>query len=385
MSRILVVDDEPELREFVAMSLELNEYETVEAENGKKALEILQKEDFDCIVSDVEMPEMTGPEFLKNFRETNKVIPVIMLTGVKALNTVVEVMKLGAQDYLVKPINIDELLIAVRKSIEFKRLKDQNIMLQKENERYQHHLEDMVEKRSIQLKDALFGSLIIIASAIEAKDEYTKGHSNRVRLISLDIGTLMGLENKELQILEYGAMMHDVGKIGVKDAILHKNKSLTEEEFDSIMSHPAIGASIVKNISFFEPMIDCIEFHHEKFGGEGYPMGLIGEQIPILARIVAVADTYDAITTTRPYRKEKTSSEAVQVLIEGKGTQFDPRIVDIFVNNKLYEKDYILKDKIESEAGSIKPSTIILDDEKSFDHIIKPQKNKAGQNIYDEM
>jgi response regulator RpfG family c-di-GMP phosphodiesterase len=385
MSRILVVDDEPELREFVAMSLELNEYETVEAENGKKALEILQKEDFDCIVSDVEMPEMTGPEFLKNFRETNKVIPVIMLTGVKALNTVVEVMKLGAQDYLVKPINIDELLIAVRKSIEFKRLKDQNIMLQKENERYQHHLEDMVEKRSIQLKDALFGSLIIIASAIEAKDEYTKGHSNRVRLISLDIGTLMGLENKELQILEYGAMMHDVGKIGVKDAILHKNKSLTEEEFDSIMSHPAIGASIVKNISFFEPMIDCIEFHHEKFGGEGYPMGLIGEQIPILARIVAVADTYDAITTTRPYRKEKTSNEAVQVLIEGKGTQFDPRIVDIFVNNKLYEKDYILKDKIESEAGSIKPSTIILDDEKSFDHIIKPQKNKAGQNIYDEM
>jgi len=120
MSRILVVDDEPELREFVAMSLELNEYETVEAENGKKALEILKSEDFDCIVSDVEMPEMTGPEFLKKFREINKVIPVIMLTGVKALNTVVEVMKLGAQDYLVKPINIDELLIAVRKSIEFK-------------------------------------------------------------------------------------------------------------------------------------------------------------------------------------------------------------------------------------------------------------------------
>lgn len=385
MSRILVVDDEPELREFVAMSLELNEYETVEAENGKRALEILKLEDFDCIVSDVEMPEMTGPEFLKNFRETNKVIPVIMLTGVKALNTVVEVMKLGAQDYLVKPINIDELLIAVRKSIEFKRLKDQNIMLQKENERYQHHLEDMVEKRSIQLKDALFGSLIIIASAIEAKDEYTKGHSNRVRLISLDIGTLMGLGNKELQILEYGAMMHDVGKIGVKDAILQKNKSLTEEEFDSIMSHPAIGASIVKNISFFEPMIDCIEYHHEKFGGEGYPKGLKGEQIPLLARIVAVADTYDAITTTRPYRVEKTSLEAVNVLLEGKGVQFDPFIVDIFVNNKLYEKDYIQKDKIESEAGAIKPSTIILDDEKAFVHIIKPKKDNLKPYIYDEM
>jgi putative two-component system response regulator len=220
MPRILVVDDEPELREFVSMSLELNNFDTVEAENGKKALELLQNEDFDCVVSDVEMPEMTGPEFLKNFREINKIVPVIMLTGVKALNTVVEVMKLGAQDYLVKPINVDELLIAVRKSLEFKKLKEQNILLRKENERYQQHLEEMVEKRSVQLKDALFGSLIIIASAIEAKDEYTKGHSNRVRLISLDIGRNMGLENKELQILEYGAMMHDVGKIGVKDAIL---------------------------------------------------------------------------------------------------------------------------------------------------------------------
>jgi len=385
MSRILVVDDEPELREFVAMSLELNEYETVEAENGRKALEILTREDFDCIVSDVEMPEMTGPEFLKKFREINKVIPVIMLTGVKALNTVVEVMKLGAQDYLVKPINIDELLIAVRKSIEFKRLKDQNIRLQKENERYQHHLEDMVEKRSIQLKDALFGSLIIIASAIEAKDEYTKGHSNRVRLISLDIGKLMNLDNKELQVLEYGAMMHDVGKIGVKDAILQKNKSLTEEEFDSIMSHPAVGANIVKNISFFGPMADCIKYHHEKFGGGGYPDGIKGERIPLLARIVAVADTYDAITTTRPYRKEKTSIEAVQVLLEGRGTQFDPYIVDVFVNNRLYEKDYISKDKTESEAGMIKPSTIILDDEKSFDEIRKPKKNNGEPYIYDEM
>jgi putative two-component system response regulator len=385
MPRILVVDDEPELREFVAMSLELNNFETVEAENGKKALEMLKNEDFDCVVSDVEMPEMTGPEFLKNFREINKIIPVIMLTGVKALNTVVEVMKLGAQDYLVKPINVEELLISVRKSIEFKRLKEQNILLQKENERYQQHLEDMVEKRSVQLKDALFGSLIIIASAIEAKDEYTKGHSNRVRLISLDIGRHMNLDNKQLQILEYGAMMHDVGKIGVKDAILHKNKSLTEEEFDSIMSHPAIGAKIVQNISFFNPMVDCIKYHHEYFNGEGYPEGLKGEAIPLLSRIVAVADTYDAVTTTRPYRKEKTNMEAVQVLIAGKGTQFDPFVVDVFVDNRIYERDYLLKDKIESEAGMIKPSTIILDDDAFVPSIKRTAEKTHSGNALDEM
>jgi putative two-component system response regulator len=385
MPRILVVDDEPELREFVAMSLELNNFETVEAENGKKALEMLKNEDFDCVISDVEMPEMTGPEFLKKFREINKIIPVIMLTGVKALNTVVEVMKLGAQDYLVKPINVEELLISVRKSIEFKRLKEQNILLQKENERYQQHLEDMVEKRSVQLKDALFGSLIIIASAIEAKDEYTKGHSNRVRLISLDIGRHMNLDNKQLQILEYGAMMHDVGKIGVKDAILHKNKSLTEEEFDSIMSHPAIGAKIVQNISFFNPMVDCIKYHHEYFNGEGYPEGLKGEAIPLLSRIVAVADTYDAVTTTRPYRKEKTNMEAVQVLIAGKGTQFDPFVVDVFVDNRIYERDYLLKDKIESEAGMIKPSTIILDDDAFVPSIKRTAEKTHSGNALDEM
>ena len=383
MPKILVVDDEQDLREFVVMSLELNDFDTVEAENGRKALEILENNDFDCIVSDVEMPEMTGPEFLKKFRELNKVIPVIMLTGVKALSTVVEVMKLGAQDYLVKPINVDELLISVRKSIEFKKLKEQNIRLLKENERYQQHLEDMVEKRSVQLKDALFGSLIIIAAAIEAKDEYTKGHSNRVRLISIDIGKLMGLDNKHLQILEYGAMMHDVGKIGVKDAILNKNKSLTEEEFDSIMSHPTVGSNIVKNISFFEPMIDCIRYHHESYGGDGYPEGLKGDQIPLLARIVAVADTYDAITTTRPYRKEKSYIEAVEVLVNGKGTQFDPEVVDVFVENKLYEKDYKTIDKREVEEGSIKPSTIILDDENLDPKNSKPER--VEPSFYNEI
>ena len=386
MAKILVIDDEPELREFVVMSLELNNFDTVEADNGKKALSILEDEDFDCIVSDVEMPQMTGPEFLKNFRGINEITPIIMLTGVKDLNTVVDVMKAGAQDYLVKPINVDELLISVRKCIEFKKLKEQNIALQKENERYQQHLEEMVEKRSVQLKDALFGSLIIIASSIEAKDEYTKGHSNRVRLISIDIGKLMGLDNKELQILEYGAMMHDVGKIGVRDAILNKNKSLTEEEFDSIMSHPAIGANIVKNISFFNPMIDCIKYHHEKYNGKGYPEGLKGDQIPLLARIVAVADAYDAITTTRPYRKEKTSLEALEVLLEGKGSQFDPDIVDVFTNNRLYEKNYIQIDKAEAEAGNIKPSTIILDDESPFDLFQNDKNDNTSEPyLYDEI
>ncbi|MCK5760119.1 MAG: response regulator [Candidatus Delongbacteria bacterium] len=379
MPKILVIDDEEELREFVSMSLELNDYDTVQAENGIDALEKIDNDNFDCIVSDVEMPKMTGPEFLKAFREKNTIIPVIMLTGVKNLNTVIEVMKLGAQDYLVKPINVDELLISVEKSIEFKRLKEENIKLLKENKKYQKHLEEMVERRTFQLKDAIFGSLIIIASAIEARDPYTKGHSNRVRLISHDLGTCMDLREKDINTLDYGAMMHDVGKIGVSDNILHKNKSLTDDEFDQIMSHPTIGAKIVEGITFFEPMIDCIKYHHERFDGKGYPGELQGKNIPLFARIIAIADTYDAITTTRPYRKAMSSDDAIDIMVAGRGTQFDPEILDIFIKNKIYEKDYIFKDRDINE--NINPSRIVLDDEKIFELFNKP-KSFTDSDIY---
>ena len=380
MPKILVIDDEEELREFVSMSLELNDYDTVQAENGVDALEKIGNDSFDCVISDVEMPHMTGPEFLKAFREKNTIIPVIMLTGVKNLQTVIEVMKLGAQDYLVKPINVDELLISVEKSIEFKRLKEENIKLLKENKKYQKHLEEMVGKRTFQLKNAIFGSLIIIASAIEARDPYTKGHSNRVRLISHDIGTCMNLSEKDINTLDYGAMMHDVGKIGVSDNILHKNKSLTEDEFDQIMSHPVIGANIVEGITFFEPMIDCIKYHHERYDGKGYPGEFKGDDIPLFARIIAIADTYDAITTTRPYRKAMSSEDAIDIMVAGRGTQFDPEILDIFIKNKIYEKDYIFKDRDINE--NINPSRIVLDDEKIFELFNKP-KSFTDSDIYE--
>jgi DNA-binding NtrC family response regulator len=168
--RILIADDEKNMRWVLREALEPVGYDVAEASEGKEALSAIAEQEPDLLVLDHRMPAPDGMEVLRRLRGKGYRFPVIMLTGVKALNTVVEVMKAGAQDYLVKPINVDELLISVRKSIEFKRLKEQNILLQKENERYQQHLEDMVEKRSVQLKDALFGSLIIIASAIEAKD-----------------------------------------------------------------------------------------------------------------------------------------------------------------------------------------------------------------------
>ncbi len=337
---ILVIDDEEDMREFVAMCLEDFGYGVTMAVDGADAIVKLNSKDFDLVVSDIEMPKMTGLDLLKLIKKDNGLISVIMLTGVKKVTTAIEVLKLGADDYLIKPIKVEELKLSVEKSIFIKKLKEQNFNLIKENEKYQVQLEKMVEKRTEQLEDAIFSSLTIVASAIEAKDPYTRGHSNRVRLISLDIAKNLGLNEHQLNILEYGAMLHDVGKIGIRDDVLLKKGKLDSAEYEHIMSHPYVGSKIIENIKYYAPMIDCVKYHHEKFDGTGYPDNLKGEKIPLLARIIAVADTYDAMTTTRPYRKALSKEKALTILAEIKFSQLDPKLVDIFIENNLYESDY---------------------------------------------
>ncbi len=338
--QILVIDDDENIRELVSFALEYNGFNVDTAANGEEAIELVEQNKYDCIISDIEMPKISGLELLKQLRELKKVTPVIMLTGVRNVAIAVEVMKLGAQDYLVKPIDRDSLLLSVNKSIEYKKLLDQNARLKEENLKYQHTLEEMVTKRTSQLEEAIFGSLLILVSAIEAKDAYTKGHSNRVRLISVDLAKLMNISEEEVSLLEYGSMLHDIGKIGIEDNILLKSGELTKEEYCRIQDHPTIGAEIVEKISFYKPMVEMIRHHHERYDGKGYPDNLKGEKIPLLARIIAVADTYDAMTSTRPYRAGMEKLKAVSILKEIKGSQLDPKIVDVFCENKLYENDY---------------------------------------------
>lgn len=350
-NRILIIDDEKYVRDFVCESLELYDYQVDQAENGRIALDMMKGNEYSCVISDIKMPVITGLEFLRECRKTDKDTPIIMLTGVKELQTVITVMKLGAQDYLTKPFDVDELVFIVEKSIEYKRLREQNKKLIRENEKYQKHLEEMVVKRTAQLEEAVFGSLVILASTIEAKDPYTKGHSNRVRLISIEIARKMGLSEKEIDILEYGAMLHDVGKIGVRDDILQKKGKLTDEEFDHIKSHPTVGAKIVEDISYYKPMIACIKHHHEKYDGTGYPDSLKGREIPLLARIIATADTYDAMTSTRPYREGLSKEKSISILKEIRGIQLDPNIVDVFINHRIYEIDF---DEVKSDVSNEK-------------------------------
>ena len=272
---ILVIDDEEDMREFVAMCLEDFGYNVTKASDGADGIIQLNSNKFDLIISDIEMPKITGLDLLKLIKKENNSVSVIMLTGVKKVTTAIEVLKLGAEDYLIKPIKVEELKLSVEKSIYIRKLKEQNINLIKENEKYQVQLENMVEKRTEQLEDAIFSSLTIVASAIEAKDPYTRGHSNRVRLISLDIAKTLGLSDDELSILEYGAMLHDVGKIGIRDEVLLKKGKLDNSEYEHIMSHPYVGSRIIENINYYAPMIDCVKYHHEKYDGTGYPNKIV--------------------------------------------------------------------------------------------------------------
>ncbi|MBN1969955.1 MAG: response regulator [Candidatus Delongbacteria bacterium] len=340
MAKILVVDDDKDLRETLVQFLEIFDHSVDQAINGKNALEIFKENKYDCIISDIQMPVMNGIEFLENLKKIDKIVPVILLTGVKDLSIAIDSMKLGAHDYLVKPFELDVMKGSIAKALYIRDLKLSNIKLAEENRIYQKNLESLIHKRTIQLEEAVYGSLAILAQSVELKDPYTRGHSERVRAISMDIGRELGLPSTELDILSYGSILHDIGKIGIKDDVLLKEGKLTQEEYNYIMSHPQIGADLVKEIKFFEPVIGCIRFHHEKYNGEGYPQGLKGEDIPLLARIISVADTFDAMTSTRPYRKALSIEKAVSILIDLKNSQLDGYIVDIFVDRKIYLNNY---------------------------------------------
>ncbi|PID29069.1 MAG: hypothetical protein CR982_03760 [Candidatus Cloacimonadota bacterium] len=340
MKKILIVDDDPKMRENLSLILEIENYIIDQACDGEEGIKKAMANDYDCIICDIEMPKTTGVDLLRKIRKENDIVPIVMLTGVKKLDTAVLAMKLGAQDYLVKPFEISKLKLSLKNALELKSLRVQNKILLEENKRYQKNLESLVSLRTEQLEEAILGSLVILSQTVELKDPYTRGHSERVRAISLKIAEKLGLSDDEKNILSYGALLHDIGKISIKDDILLKRGDLDDHEYKIVMEHPQKGADLVSNIQFFKPVIDCIKFHHEKWDGSGYPLGLKGEEIPFLARIISVADTFDAMTTTRPYRKALSVDVAMDILKKIRYEQLDGEIVDCFINNNLHKIDY---------------------------------------------
>jgi response regulator RpfG family c-di-GMP phosphodiesterase len=321
LARVLVADDDPAIRK--ALRIILRGYEVLEAGDGAEALRQLEAHGADLVLSDLQMPSVGGLELLRRVKLSDPTTAFIILTGAGTVDNAVQALRLQADDYLVKPFNVDEVILACARALEHRRLV-------RENRGYQQHLEERVAEQARQIEGLLVDALRSLATAIDTRDDYTGGHVERVARYAAATGREMGLAGVELRALWIGALLHDVGKIGVSDAILNKPGPLTCEEYEEMKRHPEIGARVMASSSFLRPGIDAVLHHQEWWDGTGYPSGLRGEEISLQGRIVAVVDSFDAMVCCRPYRDAGSDRAARDEIAACAGTQFDPRVVEAF-------------------------------------------------------
>lgn len=322
-ARLLVVDDDSGLRMLLARILRAEGHEIREAASGEDALACFSEGSADLILADLEMPTMGGLELLQRVKAIDATVGYIILTGAGTMQNAVEALRLQADDYLMKPFNVDEVVLAVERALDHRRLV-------RENRYYQLHLEQRVAEQARQLESIFVDALLSLANAVEARDNFTGNHVERVARFAVATGREMGLEGERIRHLWVGALLHDIGKIGVPDDILKKPGKLTAEEYEVMKRHPEIGATIMERSAFLRPALSAVLHHQEQWDGKGYPSGLKAEEISLEGRIVAVADTYDAIVNTRPYRGMQSEEWALRELERCAGTQFDPDVVAAF-------------------------------------------------------
>ncbi len=328
-ARALVVDDDTLVRRTLARVLQSAGFETLEAGNGREALALLESTGgVPLIVSDINMPEMDGITFL---REVNRRWPdsaVLMLTAVADVDTAVQCMKAGASDFLPKPVRVAEVRARLEKALETRRLVLENRFLQ---QNYQTRLEASVRELGQRNKEQFLGQIQMAVRMLEKKDIYTRGHSQRVSRYAVKTAVLMGFTGEALEQIRLGGELHDIGKIGTRDAVLQKPGPLTAAEFAEIKKHVTEGEEILQPLRREHPLVlQIVRNHHERLDGSGFPDGLRGEAIPRVARLVCVVDAFDAMTTNRTYRSPRLPGEAMEELRRFAGVQFDPEVVDAF-------------------------------------------------------
>jgi response regulator RpfG family c-di-GMP phosphodiesterase len=321
--RVLVVDDEELIRYIAREHLETAGYIVEEASNGKEALAMAAngRGPFDVLLTDIRMPVMDGITLLSEAAKSCPGTAGIVMSANAELDTAVQALKMGACDYITKPINFDVLLITIEKAL---REKDQKRQL----DDYRMNLEKKVGEQAEIINFRFIDAMI---QALEERDSFHCGHSKRVTRYSLAIAEELGLKGQEFEDLRRAAVFHDLGKIGVRDAVLNKRGKLTDEEYGEIVLHPEKAVRILELIPPFIPLLPAILHHHERFDGRGYPARLSGDKIPFASRIMAIADTFDAMTSTRAYRKALPVSDAIAEIRRYSGTQFDPDIVPAFI------------------------------------------------------
>jgi len=301
-------------------------FECRQAASGQDAIAILEREPFDLAVLDIQMPGMDGTQLLAEIRLRWPETGVVMVTAVSDVRTAVSCLTHGALDYVAKPFEIEEVRARVRQALEKRRLI-------RENRDYQLHLEERVMQQAARIEELFVLGVHSLVQALEAKDRYTRGHSARVAVYAVGIARQLGLDEATQTEIQLGGELHDIGKIGVREAVLQKPGPLSEDEYLHVMEHPVLGERILAPLLRDHPVVlSVVRSHHERLDGAGLPDHLQGEAIPLVARIASVADAFDAITTGRPYMRLRPPEEAVAELRRCVGWQFDPRCVDAFVS-----------------------------------------------------
>jgi len=350
---ILIVDDEIGPRESLRMILKPT-YQVYTAENGKKAIEIIEQKPIDLVTLDLKMPGMPGTEVLKAIKKHNSDIEVIIITGYGTLKTAVDGIRWGVFDYITKPFNVAEIISVIRKAVERRKLnlrfsnflnnvqelgvngdfdlvkntlRENQPLIEKLREVFKETPKEQGKKESIDFLEFIK----VLSCTLESKDPYTHGHSGRVSYYSNLIAEKLPFSEGEKNELQIATFLHDIGKVGVSNQYIFKETALTDEEWAIVRQHPEKGVDLVEPLSVSPFIISVIKHHHERIDGKGYPDGLKGDEIPLAARVVGLADAYDAMTTDRPYRLALSRDAVLKELRVNAGTQFDPKLVEIFL------------------------------------------------------
>ena len=338
--QILVVDDEAHVRSMIGATLKRQGYDVQLAASGRQAMEALGRNSFDLVLTDIVMRDGNGITLLEQMHAQQPHLPVVMVTAIHDISVAIDSMRRGAYDYLLKPFDRERLVSTVERALEHRHA------LQ-ENRNYQQSLEQVVRARTEMLRQAMEElehsydvTLEALGDALDLKDSETEGHSKRVTAYTIALARAMGISPAEIKVIARGAFLHDIGKMAIPDDILRKPGKLLPEEQDVMREHCARGYHMLRKIPFLREAAEIVFSHQEHYNGSGYPSSLRGNEIPIGARIFAIADTLDAITSDRPYRKAQSFDAAREEILRYSGAQFDPRVVEVFLKipNELWHE-----------------------------------------------
>ncbi len=330
-NRILIVDDEEINLKILRIYLEDKGYKVIAAQNGEDAINLLKSEDITACICDIRMPKISGIDVLNYIQQHKPIVPVIMLTGFIDINTAVSVMRQGARNYLTKPIDSGELIISVEKAIEYRRLVEDKQRLERENLEYQRGLENKVEKTSQTFHQSSMDIVVSLTNLIGERSKGLLGHSKRVAQYASMLGRKVGLDKEELNRLHTAAILHDLGKTILPDAVLFKKEALNDKEQLIYTTHAARGAGLLEPMGFLDTVADAVRHHHERWDGNGFPGNLSGENIPKLARFVHLVDAFDKFTSSTTDDQKQQIEDAVVFIDSETGRSFDPGLVGPFI------------------------------------------------------